>query len=408
MISLFFYLILFAIALPSGKFGIKLEILLIIPVVLYSILQIFFTRKLFNTSASIINNLFFTSVVALIAILILLLSISQGKLIFYQLLMIMFALIYLFGYLNCARIINLISSFRFPVAFLVCSSLITYQSFTAISSDGWDTLGGVSGSIIVRGSIGVFESNSLSISCSGLICLGLLSLYYTKQQSNLRNIYIRDCFCLYISIFFLALAALRTFSRTGIVAAILAFLLIAIPLGFIQIRLLVSTIKFSKIYLTLILFLSALFLIAQRFIPVLNINLLTILASRVSLSSLTYDKRFEIWQDIINSNSEYLLTGRGIFVFSDNFLLSQIFTNGLFFGVLIFVLTLIPFFGLLYYALLKQDYFPISIKFASYYLSFSAIIYAISSDFIGQSKTLPILYLTAALLNRLYLSKVSS
>ena len=401
MISLCFYLIILSIVLPSGSLGIKLEILLIIPMAIYSMAQLLLTNKKLPLPSFSTGYLVLICALTLPIVLLLTAFVSSGKIIFFNLLMILFVLIFLFGYSNYSRIISLVTSKLFSQLLLLASVAITFQSFTSVSSDGWDTLGSASGSVIARASIGVFESNSLSIACSGLVALLLFSINnkYRAYSSNLKSAYYST---LYFCIFLLTISNLRTFSRTGLVAGLLALLASIIPLVTRKLYNSLLKLKISnKILLSSVLCFS-IAIFVMRFIPFLNFDLLSILISRASFASLTYDARFEIWHDVITSNDEFLFLGKGFFVFSDNFLLSQIFSNGLFLGILITLFSLAPFICLFFISYHKRRYTSTAVYFASLYLASSALIYAMTSDFIGQSKTLPILYLTAGLLTRSY------
>lgn len=332
---------------------------------------------------------------------------AEGKLDFFLLLLIAYMFQFLYGiYLERTNL--LVCNLRLCSVFISLSSFfIFYCSFTAYSLDGWDVLGTSSGKVLARASIGLFESNSLAIAACALVSICILFLEYLQKitvfssssikLTSILYLIFKPRFYLYLSLILLLMSILRTFSRTAFIALLFSGVLSIL----FEINL-STNFKFSKLIKSIafsLLFLSAFVLVFSIIFPELQ----EISLSRYSPESLTFDARIDIWDAKFEYLKSNLFVGSGVFEFYDNFWLSTVTSLGLMVGGLVIFFSLSPFFYLF-----KQSFFagklPWSIRFSSFLLCFSALFYSLSGDFIGQSKTLPILYLTCGLL----LNKVNS
>jgi len=382
---LFYILLLLNLSIPFPALPLKGEIVVLLPI--YLILSF---SWLHGNLSSIIRPRLPIAWYLLITLALLPVSLLLGdsQLSLYALVFLLSSSLLLVPSFHYLLQISTYKPFFFPLANLAISIYICYQSFNPVPVyEGWDSLATSSGEIIVRGAIGTFQSNALGISCLSFLSLNIFLSHALQKCRPIYLYLIKPSNLLYLTFLPILFAVFRTFSRVAILSLLLSVLIVLFLKS--------TNSLYSQYSLIALIFLASVSLYAISATLSDNFGFVELITNRFSFQALTSDQpRFTRWQSILAEYYSSYFSGTGFFVPADNFFISLTASYGALVSSPLYLLALLPFFYLLFMSVSSFKTLPVPLLWGAILTSISAILYSLTSDFVAQSKTLPILFFT--------------
>tara|TARA_Y100001968_G_C19395582_1_gene738114 strand:+ start:174 stop:1352 length:1179 start_codon:yes stop_codon:yes gene_type:complete len=378
---------------PEGKIiGVKYEYLCYMPISIYSLILI--SRNIDKYKNIKLMNLFTVLPFIIITLIQIILINKQTNLLY--LAFSTFPLTYYTGFRVGKKMDTLSKQGLRRILYFISTFIILGLTILRKTSYSLESVS-VGGYAYPRLRIGSFESNSYGIVCISLICLivGTYIIYINNYsiKADLK-------FSIYVLLSFLTINIFFTFSRTSYLAIFTTFILSLIcrlrkrfkiaykKTWYILILILISisifTIAYSKSY------------VLQLFLDTFNQRLINIIDS----------DRISEWGVEINNilaSTENTLIGTGEFVVADNALISLSRTLGIIVGPTIYFIYITPLIRTIYLSISLARKAIISLKttFLFILLPLSTIIFSLTGDLLGQSKSIPISFFTLGVINYL-------